>query len=399
MKIRPVILCGGAGTRLSPLSNNLPKQFIDFGGWNLFEKTLERIKNPVFDNPIISTNKKYLNLVKRSLKKKKFKKFILVLEPLKKNTAAAILISSLVEEVSHDQNLVFFSSDHLIEKNTILTKSLLSNYSKLNSDNMCIFGIKPRFVSSDYGYFLTKKNANQAVVKKFIEKPKINLAKKLLKKGALWNSGIFFIKKISLLKNFMKYQPKILKNCKSAISKSKKINNCYYININEYKKNPNKSFDYAIVEKINTLFAIPLNINWSDLGKWKEICSMFKKNKSLYFNKKNIFYRPWGNYINLFKGKGFLVKEINVKSNGVLSLQKHYHRSEHWLVSRGVANIILRGKKIIKYPNEDIFIPKGVIHRVTNNKRGILKIIEIQIGKILKESDIVRYQDVYGRIK
>ena len=138
MKIRPVILCGGAGTRLSPLSNNLPKQFIDFGGWNLFEKTLERIKNPVFDNPIISTNKKYLNLVKRSLKKKKFKKFILVLEPLKKNTAAAILISSLVEEVSHDQNLVFFSSDHLIEKNTILTKSLLSNYSKLNSDNMCI---------------------------------------------------------------------------------------------------------------------------------------------------------------------------------------------------------------------------------------------------------------------
>jgi mannose-1-phosphate guanylyltransferase/mannose-6-phosphate isomerase len=126
---------------------------------------------------------------------------------------------------------------------------------------------------------------------------------------------------------------------------------------------------------------------------------MYHGKKNKYFNKKNIHYRPWGKYTNLFKGKGFLIKELHVKTKGLLSLQKHYHRSEHWLITQGKAKITLGKKTFNKKKNEAIFIPLGSIHRVQNNNKTPLKIIEAQIGSILKETDIVRYQDIYGRIK
>jgi len=158
MKIKPVILCGGAGTRLWPKSKkNLAKQFIDFGGWNLLEHTLDRIKNPIFDTPIISTNLSYLNLVNKYLKKKNFYKYKIILEPSKKNTAAAILSSSLLEEISFDQPIIFLPADHLIGKTSDFNKALTLNSKYLNDDNIFIFGIKPQFPSSQYGYFIPKK--------------------------------------------------------------------------------------------------------------------------------------------------------------------------------------------------------------------------------------------------
>mgnify|MGYP000365298201 FL=1 len=125
---------------------------------------------------------------------------------------------------------------------------------------------------------------------------------------------------------------------------------------------------------------------------------MFKKNKKKYFKKKNIFYRPWGSYTNLYNGNNFLIKELNVKSKGVLSLQKHFHRSEHWLITQGVPKITLNKKSFSKKPNESIFIPKGAIHRIQNPNKKIVKIMEAQLGSILKETDIVRYEDIYGRV-
>ena len=142
-----------------------------------------------------------------------------------------------------------------------------------------------------------------------------------------------------------------------------------------------------------------MNITWSDLGSWKEILLMFNRYKKKYFKKKNIFYRPWGSYINLFRGKNFLVKELIIKPKGVLSLQKHFHRSEHWVITQGKPKITLNKKFIFKKPQETIFIPKGSIHRVQNEKKKIVKIMEVQIGSILKESDIIRYEDIYGRAK
>ncbi|MEC7137248.1 MAG: sugar phosphate nucleotidyltransferase, partial [Pseudomonadota bacterium] len=173
MKIRPVILCGGAGTRLWPnQKKHQAKQFIDFGGWSLIQKTLERIKNPIFDYPIISTNFKYLKQVRQSLKKNKVKKYKIILEPAKKNTAPAILSSALIKEIPNNQPLMYFAADHLIEKSSILIRSLNKNKKNLDDKNLFIFGIKPTNISSEYGYFLTKKIKNINKVTKFIEKPK-----------------------------------------------------------------------------------------------------------------------------------------------------------------------------------------------------------------------------------
>ena len=399
MKIRPVILCGGAGTRLwEDKKHHQPKQFIDFGGWNLMEKTLERIKNPIFDYPIISTNNKYLSQVRKSLKNSKIKKFKIVLEPAKKNTAPAILSSALIKDIPLKQSLMYFAADHLIEKTSIFNRSIKNNVKNLDDKNIFIFGIKPTNPSSEYGYFLTKKIKNINKVSKFIEKPNILKAKQVIKKKGYWNSGMFFLRKDSIINNFKKYQPKTFKSCLLSVNKSKYKNNTYYLNKSAFIKSVEKSFDYAILEKSKNINAIKLDIPWSDLGSWKEISKIFNKNKSKYFKKKNVFYRPWGSYTNLFKGKNFLVKELNVKSKGILSLQKHHHRSEHWLITQGKPLITLNKKKISKSVNQSIYIPKGAIHRIENPFKINVKILEIQKGSILKETDIVRYQDIYGRV-
>ena len=399
MKIRPVILCGGAGTRLwEDKKHHQPKQFIDFGGWNLMEKTLERIKNPIYDHPIISTNNKYLSQVRRSLKNAKIKKYKIVLEPAKKNTAPAILSSALIKDIPLKQSLMYFAADHLIEKTSIFNRSIKNNVKNLDDKNIFIFGIKPTNPSSEYGYFLTKKIKNINKVSKFIEKPNILKAKQVIKKKGYWNSGMFFLRKDSIINNFKKYQPKTYKSCLLSVNKSKYKNNTYYLNKSAFIKSVEKSFDYAILEKSKNINAIKLDIPWSDLGSWKEISKIFNKNKSKYFKKKNVIYRPWGSYINLFRGKNFLVKELNVKSKGMLSLQKHHHRSEHWLITQGKPLITLNKKKISKSVNQSIYIPKGAIHRIENPFKINVKILEIQKGSILKETDIVRYQDIYGRV-
>ena len=303
MKIRPVILCGGAGTRLWPnQKNHQAKQFIDFGGWTLIKKTLERIKNPIFDYPIISTNLKYLKEVRQSLKKSRIKKYKIVLEPAKKNTAPAILASALIKDIPLKQPLMYFAADHLIEKSSILNKSINKNKKNLDEKNIFIFGIKPTNPSSEYGYFITKKvKKNINKVTKFIEKPNFSRAKKVIKDKGYWNSGMFFLRKDSIINNFKKYQPKTYKCCLASVNKAKYKNSTYYLNKSSFIKSVEKSFDYAILEKTKNINAIKLDIPWSDLGSWKEISKIYQKDKAKYFKKKNVYYRPWGRYIKLFK--------------------------------------------------------------------------------------------------
>ena len=401
MKIRPVILCGGAGTRLWPNSkNHQAKQFIDFGNWTLLGKTLDRVKSSTFDAPIISTNLKYLKEVKKHLKKHKISRYKIVLEPAKRNTAPAILASALIKDIPNEQPLMFFAADHLIEKASIFNKAINKNKTNLTDQNIFIFGIKPTSPSSEYGYFLTKKvKGNINKVTKFIEKPKEAKAKQVIKQKGYWNSGMFFLRKDSIINNFKKYQPTIYKNCLNAVSKAKLKDNTYYLNKASFEKATAKSFDYAILEKTKQINAIKLDIPWSDLGSWKEILKMYDKNKNKYYKKKNVYYRPWGRYVNLFEGKGFLIKELFVKPKGVLSLQKHHHRSEHWFVTQGTPKITLNKDSFSRKKNDHIFIPLEAIHRIENKDTKPVKIIEAQVGSILKESDIVRFQDVYGRTK
>jgi len=294
---------------------------------------------------------------------------------------------------------MFFTADHLIEKMNIFNKAINKNKNNLTDQNIFIFGIKPTSPSSEYGYFVTKKiKGNINKVTKFIEKPKEAKAKKIIKQRGYWNSGMFFLRKDSIINNFKKNQPSIYRNCVNAIKKAKIKSNIYYLNKASFIKATAKSFDYAILEKTKKINAIKLNVPWSDLGSWKEILKMYDKNKKKYIKKKNVFYRPWGRYTKLFEGKEFLIKELFVKSKGILSLQKHYHRAEHWLVTQGNPKITLNKDIFIKKPNDHIFIPLESIHRIQNNGKKPVKIMEAQVGSILKETDIVRYQDVYGRV-
>ncbi len=399
MKIRPVILCGGSGTRLwSGFKNHQAKQFIDFGGWTLFRRTLERIKNPIFDYPVISTNLKYLRNIKKILIKCKINNYKIVLEPVKKNTAPAILAAALIKDIPEKQPIIFLSADHLIEKVSKFNSEIKKNKKFLSDKNIFIFGIKPNTPSNQFGYFITKRKNNLNYVSKFIEKPSKVRASAIIKNGGYWNSGMFFLKKESLINNFKVFQKKIYINSLKSITKAKFRNNTYYLNKKTFIKNPSKSFDYAILEKNKNINAIKLDIPWTDLGSWKEILLMFSKYKSKYLKKKNKHYRPWGSFTNLFKGKNFLIKELVVKPKGTLSLQKHFHRSEHWVVTQGEPRIFLNKKFFLIKPNDTIFIPKGAVHRIQNLGNKTVRIMEAQLGSILKETDIVRYKDIYGRI-
>ena len=295
---------------------------------------------------------------------------------------------------------MFFPADHLIDNNKQLKKALEKNKRYLNNQNIFVFGIKPTSPSKEYGYFLTKNiGTNINKVSKFIEKPSEKKAKKIIKKKGYWNSGMFFARKDSIINNFKKYQPKIYKNCLKSVLKAKFKQNTYLLNKSYFLATSAKSFDYAILEKTKNINGIKLNITWTDLGNWKEILKIYYKNKSKYFNKKNVYYRPWGRYVNLFEGKNFLVKELIVNSKSSISLQKHHHRSEHWMVTQGKPRITVNKKKFFKKENDSIFIPVGTIHRIENLYKKPVKIMEAQIGPILKESDIVRYKDIYGRAR
>ena len=400
MKIRPVILCGGAGTRLWPKSKkNLPKQFIDWGGWTLFEKTIERIKNPIFDSPIITTNHSYLKLVKKYLNKKKVRNYKIILEPYKKNTAPAILCASLLKEIPYDQPMVFISSDNLISDIKKFNRAICANKFFLDKKNIFIFGIKPKIPSIEYGYFLTKSTTKKInKVTKFIEKPSKKKAILIIKNNGYMNSGMFFAKKKSLIFNFKKYQKDMFDKCFKSVEKARFKKNVYYLKKNFFKNVKEISFDYAILEKAKLINGIKLNLSLTDLGNWKEVWKFFRKFKSRTQIKKNTFYRPWGKYINLFQGKNFLLKELVINSKSSISLQKHKHRSERWTIISGKPKITINKKKFFVNESKSVLIPKGAIHRIENLYKEPVVIAEVQMGSILKESDIIRYQDAYGRI-
>ena len=401
MKIKPVILCGGGGTRLFPSCKDAPsKQFIDFGGWTLFEKTLDRIKDKIFDTPVISTNKDYEHLVVKALKKKKISKYKILLEPSKRNTAAAIISVSLLDEIKINQPIIFLPSDHFIPEKKKFNKILNLNIKNLNNKNIFIFGVKPKLPRSDYGYLLSKKiNKNINKVITFIEKPQISLASRLIKKKALWNSGIVLARKDSIINNSRIHQKKLLYHCLKSLANIKQKNKVLLLNKKFFNKIRPISFDYAILENIKEINSIALNLNWSDLGSWVEIFKVIKNKIKKNLIKKNTFYRPWGLYRNYFKGEKFLLKELVINNNSSISLQKHHHRSEHWTITSGKPQITLGKKVFFRNINESIFIPKGAVHRIENIYKKPVRIVEAQLGSILKETDIVRFKDIYGRVK
>jgi len=245
---------------------------------------------------------------------------------------------------------------------------------------------------------LTKKiKGSLNKVTKFIEKPISTKAKKIIKNNGYWNSGMFFARKDSIINNFKKHQLTMYNYCHNSLMKSIIKNKVYYIDKTYFNKVKAISFDYAILEKAKQINSINLSISWSDLGSWREISKIYYKNIKKFYSKKNVIIRPWGKYVNLFGGKNFLVKELTINSNSSISLQKHFHRSEHWLITKGKPKITVNENKFFSSINTSVFIPTGAKHRIENFYKTPVKILEIQTGLILKEKDIVRFKDIYNR--
>ena len=305
-----------------------------------------------------------------------------------------------MDEIKINQPILFLPSDHFIPKNEKFNKILNDNLKHVGDKNIFIFGIKPTVPRSDYGYLIIKKiNKNINKVINFIEKPNELKAKKLLKRNALWNSGIVLARKDSIINNAKLYQKNLFNHCLKSLEKINQNKNIFTLNKKFFDKITPISFDYAILEKAKEINAISLNTSWSDLGSWIEIFKIIKKQTKVNSIKKNTFFRPWGNYKNFFRGENFLLKELTINKNSSISLQKHYYRSEYWTITEGRPKITIGKKVFFKEKNDSVFIPKGSIHRIENIYKKPIKIVEAQLGNILKESDIVRYQDIYGRIK
>ena len=356
--------------------------------------------------------------------------------------------------------MMVFPSDHLItnEKNFFSqVKNYLRNFGQKNT----LFGLKPIEPNTDFGYIKTKVNKmNEIKLDKFVEKPNLDSAKKMfLKKNYFWNSGIFLLKADYVLEEFKKQNLNIYRNCNLALKKSTIDLGFVLLNKKHFDKCNNISFDYSILEKTQNFNVLPLNISWNDLGSWKSIWNVQKKDKdgnvaigkiktssannSLIISDQdcNIIndisnliivckdnsllvssiekcnevkqvlekvrsrdylygfteYRPWGSFKVIEKNPNFIVKKLNILPKHKLSLQKHMYRSEHWTIVQGVANITLNKKSIVLKKNESVYIPKEAIHRIENKTKQMLVIIETQIGDKLSEDDIIRYEDPYKR--
>ena len=460
MKIKPIILCGGEGTRLWPESRKkYPKQFIKINGKSLLKHAIDRVTGVNFDPITICSNDNFLDQIKEQTKNINCKIFV---EPDKKNTAAAILAALNDDDLTFYQPVLIISSDHVIEKKIVFQRQIkkLSNY--LDMYKIFIFGIKPDYPETGYGYLYSKKiNKNFNKVIKFIEKPNLNKAKKFIKNNNyLWNSGMFLSNKSALLNEFSVYQNKLaLQVCDSYIN-AITTDNIVALDNKYYSKIKSISFDHAILEKSKNVYSEKLLSDWKDVGSWLQKWEIEKKDKDNNYIKGNIFksnvknsyissnrtivasnlknilavdnndvlylsdlknnnlkniypiiakkfpkiidqhtttQRPWGKFTNIFVSKDFQVKELVVNPGAILSLQKHKYRSENWVVVQGKANVVLNNKNIVLNKSDSIFIPQGAVHRIENRQKSILKIIEVQTGSYLGEDDIIRIKDIYGR--
>lgn len=443
-----VILCGGSGTRLWPLSRTLmPKQFIRlFNAKSLFDLTLRR--NVHAQKTIIVCNEAHYFLALDECGGKKIDKFIL--EPFGKNTAAAITFAALCCE--EDEILLITPSDHLIEDEAEYKKALLIAQSYANQDFLVTFGIKPSEPNTGYGYIKADKNGD---VERFIEKPNLETAVKFIKEGEYYfNSGMFCFKAGVFLNEMKKYAPSIVKDVAAAIEGSANEPNLLKISPNFMDKIEDISIDYALMQKSLNIKMVPLDAGWSDMGSFDELSKKMKsdgeplqidasenfviakkptalvdvqnllvvdtedalliakkgssqKVKEVYKHFSNSLpeiceahtsvYRPWGSYEVLGEGNGYKMKKIIVKPGKRLSLQKHFKRNEHWIVVEGEALVTIDSDKTPLKQNESIYIKKEQTHRLENTANTDLIVIEVQTGEYLGEDDIVRISDDYDR--
>ena len=472
--IVPLILCGGSGTRLWPLSRkSFPKQFLnleDNNSQSLLQNTCERIlstKN--IDKPILICNEEHRFITAEQMREINIIPKAILLEPVGRGTAPAVTIAAL-RALENDENplLLVLSSDHVITNKKNLINALETGKKYANQGRLVTFGVNPLYPETGYGYIesLDLLNSSQkgSNIKRFIEKPSLRDAEEYIKHDKFfWNSGIFLFRANDFLKELKKFKPEIIENCLNSLERSQSDLDFERIEIKHFSNCENISLDVAVMEKTTIGTVIPLDAGWRDIGSWDQLWDYStkdefgntKKGNIVLENSKNCLfrseerlmvginlediivvetndailvlnkngtqelkkvvqnlksnkhkegfehskvYRPWGYFTTLVEDKKWKVKKIVVNPNSSLSSQLHRKRSEHWTVVEGNAEVVIDSKVSILKKNQSTYIPKNCKHRLSNKSNTILTLIEVQNGEYLGEDDIIRFEDIYGRI-
>ena len=437
-----LILCGGSGTRLWPLSRTLmPKQFVKlFEGKSLFQLTIERNAPMCSEQLIVSNSEQYFLALDQLEELQKFNNHYL-LEPIGRNTAPAIALACMV--LKSDAIVLVTPSDHLIKDQKAYENAVKKAIDYAKKDFLVTFGIKPTFAETGFGYI----EAHGEDVKAFHEKPDVMTATRYLEAGNYyWNSGMFCFKAGVFLAELETYASEIFLTCKHAYEHAKR-EEIIRIGYEDMLKIPEDSIDYAVMEKSKKVKVVLSDIGWSDVGsfdalsheldndasnnfvfshkhvsmidvqdlividtedallisqkgssqKVKEIVGELKKVNLELTTTHNTVHRPWGTYSVLEDKPGYKIKKIMVKPGKRLSLQKHFHRNEHWIVVSGTATVTVEDKTYIVRENESTYIKAGEIHRLENQGKIPIILIEAQVGSYTGEDDIVRIEDDFKR--
>lgn len=466
--VTPVILCGGAGSRLWPASReSFPKQLIAFsGGHSLLQDTLLRVAGDGFGKPIVVTSNETRFLVAEQVRALGIDA-IIILEPMRRDSCAAIMAATAyVAAKNTSEIMMVLAADHAIPDVIEFQKTVLSAVPAAQAGHIVTFGIVPDSPATGYGYI----KPNKAVlglngvegVSSFVEKPNSQTAQRLIDEGHYWNSGNFLFRADTMISEAKNLVPDILKEVTEAVAKAR--NDIDFLKLEEeaFARARSISIDYAIMEKTPTLVVMPSHFRWSDIGSWDAAWQIADKDSNgnaalgeVHFHGatnslahstgtltalvgvENVVvvvtrdavlvvardkvqsvrdlvrdlekaghkeavehlrnYRPWGNYEQIDRGSRYQVKRITVKPGGILSLQSHFHRAEHWVVVSGTAKVTINEVVQILSENQSVYVPLGVVHRMENPGHLPLELIEVQSGSYLGEDDIVRYEDVYGR--
>ena len=438
-----IILCGGNGTRLWPLSRTLmPKQFVKlFNDKSIFQLTVER-NSEFCDTQYIVSNIEQQFLAQNQLNALGRENSKYLLEPVGRNTAPAIALACF--DLPHDEVVLVTPSDHLIKNKEAYGKVLKRAIVLAEKNTLVTFGITPAFAETGFGYI----EAEDENVLAFHEKPDAKTAEGYVKAGNYyWNSGMFCFQAGVFLNELKRLSPKIYESSLKAYEHTEK-NDMVYIAKDDMLAIPEDSIDYAVMEKSNIVKVVPSDIDWSDMGSFDALAQELRndENNNLILSEKPVElidikdtvivdtgdvlliskkgktqevkkiverlkeegsqlpvvhltgYRPWGSYTVLEEGNGYKIKRIIVETGKRISLQKHFHRSEHWVVLSGSATVTINDKVFTVNPNESTYIKAGDIHRLENQGKLPLVIIETQVGEYTGEDDIVRLDDDYKRI-
>jgi mannose-1-phosphate guanylyltransferase/mannose-6-phosphate isomerase len=467
MPIVPVILCGGSGTRLWPVSrDSFPKQFVALlGDYSTFQATLKRVADPaLFGKPVVVTNEKFRFLAEEQANAIGVPVEI-VMEPIPRDSAAAIAASAhYLHRFRAGTVGLVLAADHVVTDIAGFQASVKAALPAAENGRIVTFGISPTHPSTAYGYIRPGEtiDADAQAVAMFLEKPDATKAAQLIGEGCLWNSGNFMFKPDTMLAEIEAFAPEIAAAAGEALSHHTTDLGALRLGEAEFAQAPKISIDYAVMQKTKLAAVVKARFDWSDIGTWDALWeasprdergnrisgqvklletsgslvhsddvlttvaglddvvvvttrdAVFVSSREASGDVKKLveemkakgvreasehlkMYRPWGAYQRIDIGNRFQVKRITVKPGGRLSLQKHHHRSEHWVVVSGTAEVTVGDKIMELHENESTYIPIGEIHRLANPGKVPLEIIEVQVGSYTGEDDIVRIEDVYGR--